>query len=159
MDVRPDYETQFDALWDKDYTGSHALGLTFAGERMTAVGGFVFDPSGNGRANVTVRLFSAPPSVDRCGSYGYGTNNLVASYLTGSDGFYFIWQKNLDNTPLGPEPTRSPRASSTIALCDLTVGGSAMPFDLLYWPARSMASTWATRSSTRRTSSSAVRLA
>ena len=140
--VRPDYQAKFDALWDKDYTGSHALGLTFAGERMTAVGGFVFDPSGNGRANVTVRLFSAPPSVDRCGSYGYGTNNLVASYLTGSDGFYFIWQKNLDNTGLGTGTNSlAPGFKYYVALCDLTVGGTAMPFDKLYWPARSMQST------------------
>ena len=28
----------------------------------------------------------------------YGANNLVASYTTASDGFYFIWQKTGDNT-------------------------------------------------------------
>ena len=47
--VRPSYQAAFDALWNKTYTGVHALGLTFAGEKMTALGGFVFDPSGNGR--------------------------------------------------------------------------------------------------------------
>ena len=66
--VRPDYQARSTALWNKTYTGVHALGLTFAGEKMTAVGGFVFDPSGAGRPNITVRVFSAPPSADRCGT-------------------------------------------------------------------------------------------
>ncbi len=145
--VRPDYQARFDALWNKTYTGVHALGLTFAGERMTAVGGFVFDPSGAGRPNITVRLFTTPPSssVDRCGTYGFGTNGLVASYLTGSDGFYFIWQKNADNTSLSSGTnTLASGFKYYVALCDLTGApgsGTAMPFAQLYWPARSMSNT------------------
>ena len=143
--IRDDYRQRFLAIWSTTYTGNNALGLTFAGERMTAVGGFVFDPSGNGRSDVTVRLFSAPPSVDRCGSYGFGVNNLVASYTTGSDGFYFIWQKNIDNTGLSSGTnTLANGFKYYIALCDLTAApgsGTAMPFAQLYWPARSMVST------------------
>ena len=143
--MRPDYQAKFDALWNKAYTGTHALGLTFAGEKMTAVGGFVFDPSGLGRAGVTVRLFSAPPSVDRCGSYTYGANNLIASYTTASDGFYFFWQKLADNTSLSSGTnTLASGFKYYIALCDLTGApgsGTALPFAQLYWPARSMANT------------------
>ena len=137
--VRPDYQARFDAFWNKTYTGSNALGLLLAGEKMTAVGGFVFDTAGNGKPDVTVRLFSAPPSANRCGTYGYGTNNLVASYTTGSDGFYFIWQKNVDNTGLvtGTNDLAS-GFKYYIALCDQTVGHTAMPFDQIYWPARSL---------------------
>ena len=51
--------TSSSACGTRPTTGNHALGLTFAGERMTAVGGFVFDPSGNGRPDITVRVFKA----------------------------------------------------------------------------------------------------
>jgi hypothetical protein len=113
---------------------------------MTAVGGFIFDPSGAGRANITVKVYSAPPSGDRCGNYAFGSNNYVASYTTGSDGFYFIWIKNADNTspPGTPTNTLASGFKYYIALCDQTGApgtGVAMPFAQLYWPARSMQST------------------
>ena len=44
-----DYQARFAAFWNKTYSGINALGLTFAGEKMTAVGGFLFKPSGDGR--------------------------------------------------------------------------------------------------------------
>ena len=114
---------------------------------MTAVGGFVFNPSGNGIAGVTVRLFSAPPSGDRCATgLAYGASNFVADYVTGADGFYFFWQKNRDNS-IAPVSTANDLASGFkyyVALCDFTGApgsGSAMPFAKMYWPARSMSST------------------
>ena len=48
--VRPSYQTQFDSLWNKTYTGYTALGLTFAGERMSRPRRLRVDPSGHGRA-------------------------------------------------------------------------------------------------------------
>ena len=57
--VRPIYKANFMALWNNTYTGSHALGLTFAGERVTAVGGFLFDPSGERTAG-----YHGPPVLD-----------------------------------------------------------------------------------------------
>jgi hypothetical protein len=146
MNVRPDYQARFDALWHQSYTGNHALGLTFAGEKMTAVGGFVFDPSGAGRANVTVRLFkTAPSSSNRCNT-AYDDSpaqaqaaNLAGWYTTSSDGFYFIWQKDIDNTALsGGTNTLASGFKYYVALCDFTSGTTAMPFAQLYWPARSM---------------------
>ena len=130
---------------------------------MTAVGGFVFDPSGNGRPDVTVRLFSAPPSGDRCGTYAYGTNNYVASYTTGSDGFYFIWQKNVDNTPSSTGPTRCRAGTSTTSPCATSRtarqrhGDAVRPALLAGTLDVEHAS--ATRNSTRRTSTSAARRA
>ena len=94
---------------------------------------------------MTVRIFSAPPSADRCGAYDYGTNNYVASYTTGSDGFYFFWQKNVDNTGLASGTnTLASGYKYYIALCDQTGlpgSGTAMPFAQLYWPARSLNNT------------------
>jgi hypothetical protein len=75
----------------------------------------------------------------------YGTNNLVASYTTGADGFYFIWQKNVDNTNATTGTNTLPSGYKYyLALCDLTGApgsGTAMPFAQLYWPARSMSHT------------------
>ncbi len=147
--VRNDYRTRFLDMWDNTYTGSHALGLTFAGEKMTAVGGFIFDPSGNGRPDVTVRLFkSAPSASNRCNpTYDDSTAaaqaaNLAGWYTTASDGFYFIWQKDVNNNvPVGTANTLASGFKYYVALCDFTVGGTAMPFAQLYWPARSMANT------------------
>jgi hypothetical protein len=71
--------------------------------------------------------------------------NLAAWYTTGSDGFYFLWQKDIDNTGLvSGTNTLANGFKYYIALCDFTGApgsGTAMPFDTLYWPARSMGST------------------
>ena len=142
--VRPEYKANFMAMWNNTYTGSHALGLTFAGERVTAVGGFVFDPSANGRPNITVRLFSqVPTSANRCNSaLAYGSGYYVASYVTGADGFYFIWQNGTQHQrPATGTNTLPSGFKYYVALCDFTGppgSGTAMPFAPLYWPARSM---------------------
>jgi hypothetical protein len=136
-------------MWDNVYTGSHALGLTFAGEKMTAVGGFVFDPTGNGRPNITVRLFKTVPSASNRCNPTYDDSmaqaqaaNLAGWYTTGADGFYFIWQKDINNNvPVGTANTLPSGYKYYVALCDFTGGGTAMPFAQLYWPARSMSST------------------
>ena len=82
------------SLADKIYVGLDVAGLTGAGEKITAVGGFVFDQNGsgigsanpNGFAGGKVRMFNtAPPSSTRC-----STASAVAEYTMDADGFYFI---------------------------------------------------------------------
>jgi hypothetical protein len=127
--------------WDQTYSGDRYLGLAMAGERMTAIGGFVFGPSANGVQGVTVRAFkSAPPcGVDRCGDvYPYGSNNYVASDVTDEDGFYFIWE-NGDNDFDGSNNFAS-GFKYYIAICDDTTGGTVLPFSQLYWPTRQLGS-------------------
>ncbi|HYO42618.1 MAG TPA: CSLREA domain-containing protein [Candidatus Limnocylindrales bacterium] len=133
----------FASLWDRSYRGGHALGLAFAGEKVTAIGGFLFDAGANGLPDVTVRAFSSKPTGDACApGLTYGTNGLVASYTTASDGFYFLWQKNVDNTgAMDGTNTLASGYKYHLALCDLTADHQALPFDQLYWPARSLSST------------------
>ena len=122
--ARQPYVDQFNALWNKDYIGNTALGLTFAGERTTAVGGFVFDPSGNGRTDITVRVYkTVPANANRCNptyddsAANASAANLAAWYTTGSDGFYFIWQTAREHRGRFAEATRSRAGSSTTSRC------------------------------------------
>jgi hypothetical protein len=70
------------------YTGNQVAGLVGAGQKVTAVGGFVFDTYGNGVAGATVKLFSSYVAGMNCTTPG-----VVASDNTSLDGFYFIWKK------------------------------------------------------------------
>ena len=83
--IRPAYKDAYMAAWDNTYTGNHALGLTFAGERVTAIGGFAFDPSAVGIPGIDVRLWKTA-QADFCAGTPF------AQTTTGSDGFYFIWK-------------------------------------------------------------------
>ncbi len=142
--VRPAWKAEYMSQWSQAYKGSHALGLVFAGERSTSVGGFVFDPSANGRPDITVRLFSSTPSsANRCNpGLAYGSGSLVASTATSADGFYFVSQTG--NNTGAPGPNTLPSGFKYyVALCDFTAApgsGTAMPFAPIYWPARSMSS-------------------
>jgi hypothetical protein len=124
--------------WNTTYHGSYALGQTLAGEKMTAIGGFVFDPSANGIENVTVRAFSSPPSGDRCAAIAPA--GLIAWTETDASGFYFLWKMG-DNTTSGGTNNLPSGFTYYLALCDLTGppgSGTAMPFAQAYWPARSL---------------------
>jgi hypothetical protein len=74
------------------YTGNQVAGLVGAGQKVTAVGGFVFDRSANGIAGATVKLFTSNVGVTNCDS----TTGFVASDVTSADGFYFIWKTGTD---------------------------------------------------------------
>ena len=129
--LRPAYKAAFMALWNNTYKGSHALGLVFAGERMTAIGGFAFNPSAMGIAGIDVRLWKTAQA-----NYCAGTP--FAQTTTGLDGFYFIWKNGADqsnpaltNLDFGPK--------YYVALCDPNTGDNlGMPFAQKYWPARQM---------------------
>jgi hypothetical protein len=125
--------SDFAALWNTTYTGSHALGLAFAGEKVTALGGFLFDASGAGRPDITVRAFSSTPAA---GTACTTTTNLAGWSMTGPDGFWFISQIG-DNSVMGPNSLPS-GFKYYLALCDFTVGQTAMPFAQMYWPGRAM---------------------
>ena len=143
VDVRPDYQAQVrrpvgQGLHRKPRPRAHVRGRADDRRRRVRV-----RPVGQwARQRHRPGCSRRPRASTGADRTTTGSNNLVASYLTGSDGFYFIWQKNLDNTGAwGRTNSLAPGFKYFIALCDLTVGGSAMPFDQLYWPARSMAST------------------
>jgi hypothetical protein len=139
----------FAALWGATYRGSQALGLAFAGERLTAVGGFAFDAGAQGIDGVTVRAFSVKPAGNACDpSLVAGTGTFMADYTTGPDGFYFLWQKGHNDGSGTGVNTLPSGYRYYLALCDLTAApgaGTVLPFDQLYWPARSMASTLGNR--------------
>ena len=79
-------------LASKIYNSNQAAGLVGAGQKVTAIGGFIFDPFGSGVQGVTVRLFNSLDKVSSCGD----TTNIVASATSFSDGFYYIWNAGLD---------------------------------------------------------------
>jgi hypothetical protein len=139
--IRPGIKAEIMGQWDQTYSGDRYLGLAMAGERMTAIGGFVFGSTGSGIKDVKVRIFKSPPAsgVDRCGdTYTYG-GNYVASDLTDEDGFYFIWENgdnDFDGTNTFPSGYKY-----YIAICDDTPGQTALPFSQLYWPSRQLSST------------------
>ena len=111
--------SDFQALWNKTYSGSHALGLVLAGQQVTAIGGFLFDAGANGLEGITVRAFSSKPSGDACSSaLTAGTASFMAEYTTGPDGFYFIWQTGVNND-LGTGTNTLPSGYKYyLALCD-----------------------------------------
>jgi hypothetical protein len=70
------------------YTINQVAGLVGAGQKVTAVGGFVFDRFGNSISGATVKLFTSNVGGMSCSTPGW-----VASDVTSADGFYFIWKK------------------------------------------------------------------
>jgi hypothetical protein len=138
--------SDFESLWGTSYVGSHALGLTLAGEKMTAIGGFLFNAGAEGLPDITVRAFTTKPSGDACNSaLTPGTGTLQSQYTTGEDGFYFLWQKG-DNNATDPllGNTFASGYKYYLALCDFTAApdaGTAMPFAQLYWPSRQTSKT------------------
>jgi hypothetical protein len=74
--------------------GSQTLGIVGAGQRVTAIGGFVLDQFGNpivaAPGALTVRLFNAPPTNPA--TTACTTAASVASDVVTDDGFYFIWK-------------------------------------------------------------------
>jgi len=81
-------------LRNKEYTSAQAVGLVGAGQRVTAVGGFVLDEFGMpfmvAPGSLTVRLFNVPPA--NSATTACTTAVPVASDLVSADGFYFIWR-------------------------------------------------------------------
>ncbi len=129
--IRPAYKAAFMSLWNNTYTGSHALGLVFAGEKVTAVGGFVFSPSAIGVPGVNVRLWKTAQT-------NFCSGTPWAQTTTGADGFYFIWKNGSDQTDANPA-TLDYGPKYYVALCDPNTGDNiGMPFDQKYWPARQM---------------------
>ncbi len=79
------------------YVGTNVAGLSGAGQRTTAVGGFVFGRGGAGIRNARVRLCVAHTAARRCSGADW-----VAETTTNADGFYFIWKRGADQSVAGP---------------------------------------------------------
>ena len=115
------------SLAGKTYVGNDVAGLSGAGERITAIGGFVFDQNGRGIANAKVRLYTtAPPAAKRCTAAG-----LVAETRTDANGVYFLWKRGA-NQSLAGAPGLLPGRRYYVAVCTVAGVRSA------YWPARSI---------------------
>ena len=116
----------FASLAGTTITGTEVVGLVGAGEKITGIGGFAYNASGQGIAGVTIKLFNSA-STNSCTS---GTP--VAQDTTSADGFYFIWDatgaSGDQSSPLNTLPSG---VQYYIVTCGPVTPG-------VYWPARLM---------------------
>jgi len=119
------------SLAGKSYSGIQALGLVFAGKQVTAIGGFVFGTDGNGIQGSRVTLWNSPAGAT-CAT---PTPMPVASAITQSDGFYFIWNQGDNSSGPGADPNTNTLPSGMqyyVKVCDVP------GINQVNWPARSI---------------------
>jgi hypothetical protein len=81
-------------------TSNLSFGISGAGQKVTALGGFAYDQSQNGIPGQYVRVFNSPPPTatgttsGTCGPFA--TSGAVAQDTTAGDGFWFIWRRGSD---------------------------------------------------------------
>jgi subtilisin family serine protease len=99
-------------------TSIDAAGIVGAGNKMTAVGGFVFDPYGAPGTGQTVRLFDslAAASATSCAS----SANVVAQDVVDATGFYFIWRTGMLNDTQGQQNLLPSGVQYAVQLCNGT---------------------------------------
>ena len=122
-------------LANMTYSGNDVVGLSAAGEQLTAIGGFVFDQNGsgigaanvNGMTGATIRIYNSAPSMaNRCTTTGE-----VAEYEVDPDGFYFIRNASpVVNVPTSTGNNLPYNIRYYVMVCDVVNVPSA------YWPAR-----------------------
>jgi subtilisin family serine protease len=97
-------------------TSIDAAGIVGAGNRMTAVGGFVFNPYGEPGTSMTVRLFNslAAANAASCAS----TSNVVAQDIVDLTGFYFIWRTGALNDAAGQANLLPSGVQYAVQLCN-----------------------------------------
>jgi hypothetical protein len=77
------------SLAGKTYVGNQSVGVVGVGQKVTAIGGFVYSSLGNPVENAQVRLYnSLPAGLTPCST----NDGVVAQSTTMVDGFYFIWK-------------------------------------------------------------------
>jgi hypothetical protein len=115
------------SLANKEYTSAQAVGLVGAGQRVTAVGGFVLDERGIpfvvAPGSLTVRLFSTPPALPSSSSspaLACTTAPALASDTVSPDAFYFIWRNGPFQTLVGTELTSG--IKYYVAVCNTSNG-------------------------------------
>jgi hypothetical protein len=115
----------FASLAGSTLMGNQSVGLVGAGQKVTAVGGFVFGADGNGIQGATVKLFNSSSGAS-CSAAP------VAQDITTADGFYFIWDAGTDQTLTSNSLPSG--AQYYVRIC--APSGSTIPD--ANWPARSM---------------------
>jgi hypothetical protein len=120
----------FASLAGTTVTGFDVVGLVGAGEKVTAIGGFLYDRNGVGIGpGAVVKLFSSSSGAS-CGAAP------VAQDITTGDGFYFIWDAGTDQTI--STNTLSSGVQYFVMVCPGTVGLPYHAWSGNIWPARSM---------------------
>jgi hypothetical protein len=102
--------------------GNQVVGLVGAGEKITGIGGFVFDQNASAVPNAHIKLFNSPTGAS-CGA------TPVAQDTTSADGFYFIW--DLGTTQASTANDLPSNVQYYVMACDL-------PLPTVNWPSRSM---------------------
>jgi hypothetical protein len=74
-------------------SSTSTIGLVGAGQKMTAVGGFVMKPSAPASGYI-VRLFNSQVLAQPCSS----NTNVVGQDTTTTDGFWFVWNTGSNQT-------------------------------------------------------------
>ncbi len=129
--VQLDSDFPIAALRDAKYVGNDAAGLTFAGQKVTAVGGFLFDTNGAGIGGATVKLFdTAPTPGTAC------TATPRSSYVTDPDGFYFIFKNGLNTMASSGANDLPSGLKYYLAVCDASAGNPPTAVPNAYLPAR-----------------------
>jgi hypothetical protein len=95
-------------------TSIDTAGIVGAGNKMTAVGGFVFNTAATPGTGMTVRLFNNPAQVSACGS----STNVVAQDAVDSTGFYFIWRTGTDSDSMGTTNLLPSGVQYAVQLCN-----------------------------------------
>jgi hypothetical protein len=104
-------------------TGNQVVGLVGAGEKITGIGGFVFDQNAAAVPGAHVKLFNSSAGANCT------TATPVAQDTTSADGFYFIWDTGTNQTvttntlPYGTQ--------YYVMVCDLSL-------PMVNWPSRTM---------------------
>jgi len=79
-------------------TSLQSAGLVAAGQRVTAAGGFIFDPAGSPAAEYHVRLFNLASDASAANACAAGNTKVVADGKVSGDGFWFVWKTGFDQT-------------------------------------------------------------
>jgi hypothetical protein len=102
-------------------SANQTVGVVGVGKKITAVGGFVFNSSGNPPpAGYKVRLYN-PMSSATCGS----SPAPVTENVVHADGFYFIWRTGSDQSSLSTAALLSSGVQYAVLLCNGSSGPAA----------------------------------
>jgi hypothetical protein len=94
-----------------------SAGIIAAGQRVTATGGFIFDPVSNPADDYHVRLFNLATQASASNACAAGNANVVSDAKVSADGFYFIWKTGSDQGNAAA-PSLPSKVTYSIVVCD-----------------------------------------
>ncbi len=106
-------------------TSLQSAGLVAAGQRVTAAGGFIFDPAGNPAADYHVRLFNLAADASAPNACAAGNAKVVSDAKVSADGFWFVWKTGLDQTNTGA-PALPSKVQYSMVVCSAGTTPSAV---------------------------------